>query len=65
MSLRFGTVSPEDIRAAQIFTGATLALWLGIGYVSPFRRYANSIRAFLLAFYLCGCVGYLVYVFLR
>jgi uncharacterized membrane protein len=57
------TVSDEEIRAAQIFTGATFALWLVIGYVPAIRRYANIVRAFLLGFYLFGCVAFVAYIY--
>ncbi len=44
------TVSDEEIRAAQVFTGATFALWLVVGYAPAIRRYADIVRAFLLGF---------------
>lgn len=57
-------VSDEEIRAAQVFTGSTFALWLVIGYVPAVRRYANTIRAFLLGVYLAGCAAFVAYVYL-
>jgi len=33
------TVTDREMRAAQVFTGATLALWLAFGYVPAIRRY--------------------------
>jgi hypothetical protein len=60
-----GIASSEEIRAAQIVTLSTLALWLGIGYVQPLRPYANRVRAVLLAAYLIGSAAFVAYVVLR
>ena len=61
----FGTASPEEIRAAQIITLSTFALWMGIGYVPPLRPHANLLRAILLACYLIGCTAFVLYVYMR
>jgi uncharacterized membrane protein len=58
------TLTDAEIRAAQVFTGATFALWLIVGYVPAVRRYANIIRAFLLGLYLVGCAAFLAYAYL-
>ena len=60
-----GGVSPDEMRAAQILTGAVLALWLAIGYVPALRRYAVAARLALLVVYLVGCVGVFLHAVLR
>lgn len=62
--MTFAAVPDQAIRAAQVFTGATFALWLTVGYVPAVRRHATAIRAVLLAVYLAGFVGFVVYVLL-
>lgn len=57
-------VSDQEIRAAQVFTGATFALWLAVGYVPAVSRHASAIRAVLLVVYLAGFVGFIGYVVL-
>jgi len=59
------TVSDQEFRAAQILTLSTLALWLALGFVPALRRYANAIRACLLAFFVVGWAAFLAYAFLR
>lgn len=59
------TVTDQEIHAAQVFSGATFALWLLIGYVPAVRRYANPIRACLLVIYLAGCTAFVAYVYIR
>ena len=57
----FASVSAEDMRAAQIVTGATLAAFIGVGLVPGLRQHAARIRAVLLAAYLlafAALVGY-------
>ena len=63
--LSLGTVTPEELRAAQVFTFGTLALWLLLGFVPPLRRYARSAQACLLIVFLAGCAAFLAYVFFR
>ena len=48
----FDSVSAEDMRAAQIVTGATLAAFIGVGLVPGLREHAVRIRAILLVVYL-------------
>lgn len=55
------TVTDQEIRAAQVFTGATFALWLAVGYVPAIRRHANIVRGFLLGLYLVGCAAFVAY----
>jgi hypothetical protein len=58
------TISGQEIRAAQAFTGATFALWIAVGYLPAVRRHATSIRAVLLVVYLAGFVGFVGYALL-
>ncbi len=58
-------VSGEEIRAAQVITLSTFALWMAIGYVPGMRHRANLIRGALLMAYLAGSVAFVAYVFLR
>ena len=60
-----GPVTSEDMRAAQLLTGATMAAWLTCGVVPAARPYATKLRAGLLAAYLLGCAAFVVYVLLR
>jgi len=58
-------VTSEDMQAARIVTGATLAAWLACGVIPGVRPYASKIRAGLLVVYLLCCAGYIGYVLLR
>jgi len=60
-----GAVSPEELRAAQILTGLTMALFLAVGYVRPIRRHASTARLILLVVYLAACAALLLRAFLR
>jgi hypothetical protein len=51
----FASVSAEDMRAAQIVTGATMAAFIGVGLVPGLRAHAVRIRAVLLAAFLLAC----------
>lgn len=62
--MTFGAVPDQEIRAAQVFTGATFALWLLLGYVPGVRRHARTVRAVLLGVYLVGCAGFFAYLYL-
>lgn len=62
--MRFAALTEQEIRAAQVFTGATFALWLAVGYVPAVRRHAPAIRAVLLAVYLAGFVGFVAFALL-
>lgn len=61
----FSAVGPEDMRRAQIFSTAALALFIGSGVVPGLRPYANRIRLVLLVFYVLACAGFVAYVLLR
>jgi hypothetical protein len=55
----------EEMRAAQILTGATMAVWLACGVVPGVRPYATKLRAGLLAAYLLCCFGFIAFVLLQ
>ena len=60
----FSAVSGEEIRAAQIVTGVTMAAFIAVGMIPATRRYATQIRAALLVLYLVVFGGFLVYALL-
>ncbi len=60
----FGTVSPEMMQAARVVTGATFALWLGVGLVPPLRPYAWTIRVAMLTLYLAAAAAFVAYALL-
>ena len=61
----FGPVSGEDMRAAQIITGAAMALWLSIGFVPGLRRHAMQLQVGVLVLYLVGCAAIFAHAMLR
>jgi len=61
----FGPVSAEDMRAAQIITGAAMALWLGIRFVPGLQRHAGRAQGTLLVLYLIGCAAIFAHAMLR
>jgi hypothetical protein len=58
-------VTAEQMRAAQMLTGATMAAWLACGAIPGIRPHATKIRAGLLAAYLAGCAAFVAYVLFR
>jgi hypothetical protein len=61
----FTAVSSEDVRAAQIVTGVTMALFIGAGLTPGLREYAGRIRVALLVLYLLASCGFIAYVLVR
>ena len=55
-------VSAEEMHAAQVITGAAMALWLGVGLVPALRPYAGMIRGAVLALYLLTAAGFVIYL---
>jgi len=49
------------MRAAQIVTGATMALWIGVGLVPGLRLHVSAIRRAVLALYLLAFAGFVIY----
>jgi hypothetical protein len=60
MSL-FGAVSGEEMRAAQVVTGVTMAAFIAAGLVPGLRERAGAIRAALLVLYLIACGAFAAY----
>jgi preprotein translocase subunit Sss1 len=58
-------VTAQDMQAAQGITLAALALFLLVGRVPRLRPYAQRVRGTVLAVYLMGAVGFMVYLALR
>jgi hypothetical protein len=57
-------VSSEEIRAAQIVTGVTMAAFIAAGVIPGARRYAARIRGALLVLYLVVCGAILTHALL-
>ena len=56
------TVTVDEMRTAQLITGATMAICIGVGVVPPLRKYAGAVRRAAIALYLVSCVGFIVYL---
>jgi len=57
-------VTPDEMHAAQILTGATMASWIAVGLIPGLRPHAGRIRLAVLAAYLLGCAGFIVWFLL-
>lgn len=64
MSL-FSAISPEDMQAARIVTGVTMAAFIGVGFAPGLRPYARTIRLWLLLLFLLACAGLLARILMR
>jgi hypothetical protein len=60
-----GAVSGDEIRAAQIVTGLTMAAFIAVGLAPGLRERAGAIRGALLALYLLCCGLFIGYALLR
>ena len=60
----FSAVTIEQVRAAQIISGAAMAVFIGVGVVPGLRPYAATIRLVLLTAYLVACCGFIAWVLL-
>jgi hypothetical protein len=58
-------VTPDDMRAAQGITLVTLALFLLTWRVPALRPHAHRVRVAIVALYLAGVTGFLVYLAVR
>ncbi len=56
------TVSADAMRTAQLITGVTMAIWIGMGVLPPLQPHAHAVRRVVLALYLAWCLGFIVYV---
>jgi hypothetical protein len=61
----FSAVSGEEMRAARIVTGVTMALFVGVSVAPGLRRHAGRLRLALLAVYLLACATLVAAVLLR
>jgi len=59
------TVSGEDIRAAQMITGATFTLFFLVGVAPGLRSYAGRIRLAIVVAYFAVAAGFMVYLMVR
>jgi hypothetical protein len=64
MSL-FSAVSNEEMEAAQVVTGATMAAFITVGFVPGLRRHVAVIRGALVVLYLLACGVFVGYAMLR
>ena len=55
-------VTVEEMHAAQVVTGATMALWIGVGVVPGLKQHAGRIRSAVLAGYLTTIAGFAIYL---
>lgn len=53
-------VTAEDMRAAQILTGATLALFLLVGLAPGMRAHGTQLRLVILAIYVLGVAALVI-----
>jgi hypothetical protein len=59
------TVSGDDIRAAQMITGATFALFFMAGVVPGLRSHAGRIRLVIVVAFFAVAAGFMVYLLVR
>jgi hypothetical protein len=59
------TISGDDIRAAQMLTGATFAMFLMVNVVPGLRPYAVRIRLAIVAAYFVATAGFMIYLLIR
>ena len=58
-------VTNDDIRAAQIVTGATFAAFVLVGFVPGLRAHGQRIRWAITALYLLTVAGFMLYLLAR
>jgi hypothetical protein len=58
-------VSGEDIRAAQMITGTTFALFLMVRFVPGLRAHVARIRLAIAVAYFAVAAGFMVYLMVR
>ena len=58
-------VSGEDMRSAQMITGATLMLFIMVRFVPGLRPYAGRIRLAIAVAYFATAAGFMVYLQVR
>jgi hypothetical protein len=60
----FDAVPVEQMRAAQVVTGLTMAAFIMTGFIPGARRRVRTIRLMLLVAYLLACCGFVAYALL-
>jgi len=58
-------VSGEDMRSAQMITGATLTLFIMVRFVPGLRPHAGRIRLAIAVAYFAAAAGFMVYLMVR
>ena len=61
----FSAVTGEEMRAARLVTGVTMALFVGVSVAPGLRRHAGRIRLVLLVVYLVVCAVFVATVLSR
>jgi hypothetical protein len=61
----FSAVTGEEMRAARLVTGVTMALFVGVSVAPGLRRHAGRIRLVLLVVYLAVCSVFVATVLSR
>jgi hypothetical protein len=61
----FSAVSGEEMRAARLVTGVTMALFVAVSVAPGLRSHAGTIRLALLVVYLVVCSVFLAVVLSR
>ena len=61
----FSAVSAEEMQAARVVTGATMAAFIGVSLMPGMRQYVRTIRWGLLGSYAVICVLFVGYVLVR
>jgi hypothetical protein len=56
-----GAVSDNEMRAAQIVTGVTMAAFIAVGLAPGLQRHATKIRLALVVLYLIACGAFVAY----
>lgn len=51
----FSAISGEEMRAARLVTGVTMALFVAVSVAPGLRNHAGTIRLALLVVYLAAC----------
>jgi uncharacterized membrane protein len=61
----FMTVSGEEVRAAQMISGATMASFMLIGFVPGLKPHAGRIRVVIAVSYLIAVAAFMIYLLVR
>jgi len=61
----FMTVSNQDVRAVQMLTGTTFALFLMVSVVPGLRTYATRIRLAIVVIYVAAAAGFMIHLLVR